>query len=141
MAYYGTGSKVTIMTAVEAAVKSAGMVYTDMQRSYNTSITPDKFPGAFINDIREDKEQVLKDLVRNTLAIGVVGWVRVATGANLWTALNAMVEAVKTKLRADPQLGSQCYDLVLTRVETDAGSRYPVGVFVLVLNCIYYSER
>jgi len=152
--YYGKGDKDTIMSTIATAIQnittidlgSRTDVYTDYQRAYDAASSPDKFPGAFVNDVTEDKHQLLSDICKNTFTVGIVGWVRAGvlvgttTPENLWTKMNDFVQAIKDVVQADPSLGQQAYKTVCTRVRTDAGSRWPVGVFAMVFTVIYFSD-
>ena len=139
--YYGKGTKVTIMSNVAALIKPgiAGVNFVDFQRDYDTGIGPEKMPGAFVNDIDEVKTLVVKDIVKNTLQLGIVCWTRAEEGESLWTKLNTFVQAIITKIRTDPSLSNQAYSAVVTRIGTDSGSRYPVGIAVIVVQVVYFS--
>ncbi len=140
--YYGLGSKASIMANRYTALQNVvGQKYVDYQRSYDSGIGPEKMPGFFLNDLREDKKLLLADVVKNTLTLGVVGWVRAGVGESLWTVLNSWYEAAKTALVADPSCGNQAYSFEIATYETDAGSRYPVGVFVMIINVVYFSAK
>lgn len=140
--YFGWGNKASIMAFFYNAIHSLlPTPYVDYQRSYSSSSGPAKEPGAFINDILETKQQVLKDVVKNTLTVGVVGWVRATGGENLWDKINTFAKAIEYAIRCDPSLGNQALETVVTRVETDSGSRYPVGVFIIVFTVIYFSRE
>jgi len=139
--YCGFGEKKKIVKAVATAIEGiSGVVFVDYQRAYDTGIGPEKMPGGFVNDIRNDREQILVDIVKNTLSIGVVLWTRAAEGEILWDKIDTLVNAATAAIRADPSLGSQTYDVEISRVESDNGSRHPVGVTVLILTAVYYSE-
>ena len=70
--YYGKGSKDLIMSKIASLILAInGVKYVDYQRSYDSSISPEKFPGAFVNDVTENKQQILKDVVKNNFTIGV----------------------------------------------------------------------
>ena len=110
--YFGLGDKNLIMKFFYDSIVAIPGVPTgavDYQRSYSSAAGPGKEPGAFVNDIIETKEQVLADVVKNTLSVGVVGWVRAGVvggvNENLWSKLNTFVNAIKVKIRTDPTLG------------------------------------
>ena len=143
--YYGKGSKDLIMSKIASLILAInGVKYVDYQRSYDSSISPEKFPGAFVNDVTENKQQILKDVVKNNFTIGVVGWVRATTVSgsmeSTWTKLDTFIRAVEAAIRADPGLNSQVYKTEITRVETDSGTRYPVGLFVMIISVVYFSS-
>ena len=139
--FYGKGTKSTIMANLAALIKPgiAGVVFVDYQRDYDTGIGPEKVPGAFVNDIDEAKEQILKDVVKNTLQVGITCWTRAAEGENLWAKLNTFVQAIVTAIRSDPSLTNQAYTATVSRIGTDSGSRHPIGVAVIIVQVIYFS--
>ena len=144
--YYGKGDKNSIMSWIATQILAiSGVNFVDYQRAYDSSVTPEHMPGAFVNDVTEDKRQMLKDVVKNTFTVGVVGWTRAGfeidgvTPENLWKKMNVFVEAIKAKIRADSSLGNQAYNTVIAKVRTDAGSRYPVGLFAMILTVTYFS--
>jgi len=139
--YYGKGTKVTIMTNVAALIKPGivGVNFVDFQRDYDTGIGPEKMPGAFVNDIDEAKTLILKNVVKNTLQLGIVCWTRAEEGESLWSKLNTFVQAIIGKVRADPSLSNQVYSATVTRIGTDSGSRHPVGIAVIVVQVVYFS--
>lgn len=143
MSYFGRGDKALIMKnihdIIEAIPNLANKV--DYQRDYAaTTITPEKYPGCFVNDIVEDKEQVLGDIFRNTLSVGIVGWLRVEDGENLWAKQNTMAKSILDALMVDVTRGSQAYSTTPTRLTTDFGSRHPIGLFVIVLTIVFYAS-
>jgi hypothetical protein len=141
MAYFGLGTKATIMANLAALIKPGitGVVFVDYQRDYDTGSGPEKTPGAFINDLYEEKNRLLKDLAKNTLQVGIVCWVRAEEGESLWTKLNTFVLAIQGKIVADPNLSSQAYYAKVTRIATDDGSRHPVGLAVIAVEISYFS--
>lgn len=146
--YFGLGDKSLIMKFFyDTVVAIPGVVAAgvDYQRSYSASATPEKTPGAFINDVIETKQQILANVVKNTLTVGVVAWTRAGDvgGAkeNLWAKMNTYANAIKSAIRKDPTLGQQAYKTEITRVETDSGSRYPVGVFIMIFTVVYFSAE
>jgi hypothetical protein len=140
--YFGWGDKAAIMAYFYNAILGLTPTpYVDYQRSYSSSSGPGKEPGAFINDILETKQQILVDVVKNNLTVGVVGWVRASNNENLWDKINTFAKAIQVAIRNDPSLGNQALETVVTRVETDSGSRYPVGVFIIVFTVTYFSRE
>jgi len=143
MPYYGLGSKALIMKNVHDVMEliSGLSGKVDYQRDYAAaSIGPEKYPGAFINDVVEVKEQILADVFRNTLTIGIVGWLRVAANDNLWAKQDALSLSILTALMVDGTRGNQAYDTTPTRCNTDMGTRFPVGVFTIALDIVYYGR-
>lgn len=143
--YFGFGDKGSIMAFFHDEILSiSGVRFVDYQRSYASNSNPENTPGAFVNDIIETKERITADIIKNTLTVGIVGWTRagVVAGAeeNLWAKMNTFVNAILDKILADPSLGGNAYQTTVSRVETDAGSRYPVGLFVIVFTVVYFSQ-
>lgn len=145
--YYGKGTKSAIMAKIASlidAISVPDVVFVDYQRQYNSGVGPEKTPGAFVNDVTENKQQILKDIVKNNFTVGIVGWVRGETSLdgtmeNIWAKIDAFALAVNTAIRSDPGLNSQAYKAEITRVETDSGSRFPKGVFVIIVSIVYFS--
>jgi hypothetical protein len=143
--YCGLGSKSEIMKYFYNKISNiSGVRFVDYQRSYAASSNPENTPGVFINDIIETRERITADIIKNTLTIGVVAWTRAGvvakTEENLWDKMNTFADAINQAILSDPTLGNQAYQTSVTRVETDAGSRYPIGLFVIVYSVIYFSE-
>lgn len=142
MACYNKGSKINIMNAFAAAIKPGivGVQFVDFQRDYDTGIGPEKMPGAFVNDIFEEKRSILGDVVLNTLQVGVVAWTRAAEGESLWEKLNTYVHAIINAVYDSTDLAAEVASVSCERVGTDAGSRFPVGVAVLIFRVLYYTS-
>ena len=139
--YYGYGSKALIIAKIASLVSSiSGVVFCDYQRAYDTGIGPEKMPGAFVNDISEEKEKKLSDIFRNRVQFGIVGWTRATENENLWTKMNDFSIAIIKKINADPSLGNQSYSATPSRITTDSGARHPVGLFVIIVEVIYFSK-
>jgi len=142
MSYYGKGTKEGILASLETALNTiSGIKFVDYQRIYDAGITPDQYPGVFINDIEVRKEQVLKDIVRNTFSVGLVLWVWAREGEDLATKLNTFVENVKDAVMADPYRDSNAYSTRIMTIATDAGSRYPQGLGLMTLEIIYFGDE
>jgi len=139
--YYGFGVKATIIANIAALIKPgiAGVVFVDYQRAYDTGIGPEKMPGAFVNDVVEEKEKILSNVFKNKVQIGVVVWTRAEAAENLWTKMNTFAQAIIAKIDADPSIGNQAYSATCSRITTDSGARHPVGVFVIIIEVIYFS--
>jgi hypothetical protein len=143
--YYGLGVKATIMSNIAALIKPgiAGVVFVDYQRAYDTGVGPEKMPGAFINDVVEEKEKILSNIFKNKVQIGIVGWTRAGTvggvDENLWAKMNTFAQAIIAKIDADPSIGNQAYSATASRITTDSGARFPVGVFVIIIEVIYFT--
>lgn len=143
--YYGLGAKATIILNVSALIKPGitGVVFVDYQRVYDSSIGPEKMPGAFVNDVVEEKEKILSNVFKNKLQIGVVGWTRAETvdgvDENLWAKMNTFAQAIISKIDADPSIGNQCLSATCSRITTDSGARFPVGIFVIIIEVVYFS--
>jgi len=140
--YYGKGSKEAILSNLGSELgEITGIQFVDYQRVYNSGIDKDKYPGVFINDLRTDKTRVLKDVVRNIFTVGIVGFVWVDDDEDLATELNSFMESVKDKLMEDNTRSSNAYDTRITTIETDAGSRHPQGVFIIILEILFFSSE
>lgn len=138
--YYGKGTKEKIISYIAGEItKITGVTFVDYQRSYDTGIGPEKMPGAFVNDVYEEKRQVLADVVRNTLQVGVVCWVRATEAEGLWEKLDGFIQSILAAVRKDSTLGNQAYSATISRVATDSGSRHPVGVAVIMVEVTYFS--
>ena len=134
MAYYGFGTKENILSNLESELNEiSGINFVDYQRIKYSGVNPEDYPGCFINDVRVDKEWLLKDIVRNTFSVGIAGWIWAEEHENLSTKLNAFVETVKDKVREDPTRSRNAYDTKITMIETDGGSRHPQGLFIMIL--------
>jgi hypothetical protein len=143
MSCYNKGSKINIMNAFSLAIKPgiAGVSFVDFQRDYDTGIGPEKMPGAFVNDVFEEKRFILGDVVLNTLQVGVVCWVRAGATESLWEKLNAFVQAIIDAVYASTALAAEAASVSCERIGTDSGSRHPVGVAVLMFRVLYYSDK
>jgi len=142
MACYNKGSKINIMTAFALAIKPGilGVNFVDFQRDYDTGITPEKMPGAFVNDVFEEKRFLLGDVVLNTLQVGVVCWTRASASESLWEKLNTFIQAIIDSVYNSAALASEVASVSCERVGTDSGSRHPVGVAVVMFRVLYYSS-
>lgn len=142
MAYYGTGTKEGILQDIYDNLDGiTGIKFVDWQRVYDSSITPDKYPGCFINEIRTDKTKVLKDIVKNIFSIGLACWVYAHSGENLGSKMNTFLSDIKTAIQADSTRDSNAYDTTIDIVQTDAGSRFPQGLFLITMTVIYFSSE
>ena len=76
MSLYKRGTKEGILLNIETAINAvSGIGFVDWQRVYDQSITRDRYPFMFINDVRTDKIKMLKDITKNTFMVGLVGGV------------------------------------------------------------------
>jgi hypothetical protein len=142
MAYYGKGTKEGIMQDLYNNINGiSGIKFVDWQRVYNTGITPDKYPGCFINEIRTDKTKILKNIIKNIFQVGLVCWVYANQGENLGSKMNTFLGSIKTAVQSDPNRNSNAYDTTIDITQTDAGSRHPQGVFIMTLTVIYFSSE
>lgn len=141
--YYGKGTTEGILASLYAQINSiTGIGFVDYQRAYNSGITKDKYPGCFINYIRVDKVQVLKDIVKNNpFTVGLVLWVWADEGEDLGTVLNTFIEAVKDKVRTDPNQDNNAYSTNITVIETDSGSKFPQGMAIMMLEIVFFSDE
>jgi hypothetical protein len=142
--YYGKGTEEGVLANLYSALWPtgvAGIKFVDWQRIYDSGITPDRYPGVFINHIRTDKKRLLKNVVKNTMANALVCWVWAADNENLGTKLNAFITAVRNAVAADPTRGNNAYNTVIQSVTTDGGSRHPQGMGIISLVITYFSEK
>jgi hypothetical protein len=146
MATYQKGTKENILLNLETAINAInGIQFVDWQRVYDQSLTKDRYPFIFINDVRTDKTKMLSDITKNEFMVGLVGgvWAEEVSGVmeNLGTKLNTFVEAVKDAVITDRSRNSNAYTTDITVIETDAGNRWPQAIFVMMLNIIFFSSE
>lgn len=143
---YKRGTKEAILLNIETAINAiSGIGFVDWQRVYDQSITKDRYPFMFINDVRTDKTKMLKNITKNLFMVGLVGgvWGEEVDGVmeNLGTKLNTFVESIKDSVIADRTRNGEAYTTNITVIETDAGNRWPQAIFVLMLEIIFFSEE
>lgn len=142
MSYYGKGTEIEILTNLYNQLSAiTGIQFVDFQRIQASGIDPTKYPGCFINSVRTDKQRLLKDIVRNSYAVGVVGWEWAEEAENLMTVLSTFIDAVKLKIMTDPTRGSKAYSTDIRSIVTDSGSRHPQGMFIMMLDILYFSSE
>ncbi len=142
MSYYGLGTKEEILADLETKLSAiSGIKFVDYQRVLFAGADIDKYPGIYINDIREDKEYLLSDIVRNTFSIALVGWVLASAREDLATKMNSFIEDVKDAIRTDPTRNSKAYDTKITSIQTDGGTRHPQGMFIIAIQVIFFSSE
>ena len=142
MATYKRGTKEPIMNNLGTAMLAIpGIKFVEYQKVYDSDMKANKCPGCYINDVRIDKEKILEDVVKNTFQVGIVGFVYALSGQILSTILNIFMEQVKDAVIVDRTRGGNAYDTKIVLIETDAGSRYPQGMFVCMLEIIYFSSE
>jgi len=142
MATYGKGTKEEIMNNLGAAILAiTGIKFVEYQKVYDSDMKANRCPGCYINDVRVDKEKILDDVVKNVFQIGIVGFVYARGSEILSTILNTFMEQVKDASIADRTRGGNAYDTKVLLIETDAGSRYPQGMFVVMLEIIFFSSE
>jgi hypothetical protein len=140
--FYGLGNKLSIMGNFHGVLSGVtGQQYVDYQRNYDSGIGPEKMPGFFVNDLRDERELILADVVKHNLTVGVVGWVRAGDGENLWPKLNDWANKAIHAIMADPSRGGQAYETQITAYETDSGSRHPVGVYIMIITVIFFTAE
>jgi len=139
---YTKSTKEAILDNLATAISGiSGIGFVDYQRVYNSSITQDKYPGVFINDIRTDKVRLLKDIVKNLFSVELVCWVWASDTQDLGTEMNSFMEKVKSAVLNDITRGGNAFNTKLTIVETDAGSRHPQGLFVCAVEITFFSSN
>lgn len=142
MATYGKGTKEEIMNHLGTAMSAiTGIKFVEYQKKYDSDMKANKCPGVYINDVRIDKEKILEDVVKNTFQVGIVGFVYALSGQVLSTVLNTFMEQVKDAVIGDRSRGGKAYDTKIILIETDAGSRYPQGMFVVMLSVVFFSDE
>lgn len=142
MAYYGLGTKTGILTDIETQLNTiTDIQFVDWQRVEPAGPDPGDYPGIYINDVAEDKQRLLKDLVRNTFGISLVGWVWAEDDENLGTKINSFAEDIKDKIMTDPNRNENAYDTVIESVNTDGGSRWPQGMVIVNIAVLYFSQE
>lgn len=139
MSYYGVGTEEAILNDLYVQISSiTGINFVDYQRIQASGISPDMYPGCFINAVRTDKKRLLKDIVRNNLAVALVGWVWATDDEDLLTKLNTFINSVRAKVIADPYRNSNALNTAIRSITTDGGSRHPQGQFVTILEIVYF---
>ena len=69
---YKRGTKEAILLNIETAINAvSGISFVDWQRVYDQSITKDRYPFMFINDVRTDKTKMLSDITKNQFIVGL----------------------------------------------------------------------
>jgi len=140
--YYGKGTEVEILQNLYDQIHAiSGVKFVDFQRIASSGIDPTRYPGGYINSVRTDKQGLLKDIVRNTFAVAIVGWVWATESQDLITQLNLFINSVKTAIMADTTRGSKALSTAIRSITTDGGSRHPQGQFVFILDITYYSSE
>lgn len=143
MAYYGKGTKEGIMNYLGTAMNGiTGIKFVDYQKVYDAGIKIEKCPGVYLNDVRVDKTKILKDIIKDIFTVGLVGYVHAKQNEKLSTVLNTFMELVKDKIIVDPTYYNyNIYDSRILVIETDAGSRHPQGMFVMMVEVIFFSSE
>ena len=117
-----------------------GIAFVDFQRIAASGIDPTRYPGIFINSVRTDKTGLLKDIVRNSFAVAIVGFVWATETQDLITQLNLFIDSIKTAIMAD-SYGGEAWSTAIRSITTDGGSRHPQGQFVMILDVLYFSSE
>lgn len=142
MATYQRGTKEAILTDLYNAINAiSGIQFVDWQRTYDENITKERCPGVFINDIRTDKTKLLKDVTKNGLMVGIVGWVWADDGEELGTVLNTFIENVKDAIITDRGRSSNAYTTDIDTIQTDGGNIHPQGQFIIMLSITFFSSE
>ena len=142
---YKKGTKEAILLNIETAINAiSGIGFVDWQRAYDQSLTKDRYPFVFINDLRTDKVKLLKDITKNDFMIGIVSgvWGEEISGVmeNVGTKMNAHYEILKGAIVADRSRNGEAYTTDVDTTETDMGNRYPQAIFVITLTVKFFSE-
>lgn len=142
MSYYGRGTKELILTDLHTQISAiSGIKFVDWQRVYDSSVTPERHPGCFINDVRTDKQMICSNIVRNIFTVGIVGWVWAGSNENLGTVMNTFLSSIETAIMTDQTRNSQAYSTSIEIIETDSGSSHPQGQFIMMLKILYFSSE
>lgn len=142
MATYGKGTKEEIMNHLGTAMLAiSGIKFVEYQKVYDSDMKANRCPGCYVNDVRIDKLKILDDVVKNIFQAAIVGFVYARSGEVLSTILNTFMEQVKDAIILDRSRDGKAYDTNILIVETDAGSRYPQGMFVCMLEIVFYSSE
>jgi hypothetical protein len=64
----------------------------------------------------------------------------VQNNANLWLALDTLENSIRAVIHGDHTRGNNALDCEITQSNTDAGSRYPIGVAAIFVKVTYFSE-
>ena len=140
--YYGKGTEEGILGNLYTVINNiSGIKFVDWQKIYDSGITPDRYPGVFINHIRTDKKRLLKNIIKNTMAVALVSWVWATDIENLGTKMNDFITSIRDAVAADPTRSNNAYNTVIQAVTTDGGSRHPQGMGIISLVITYFSEK
>lgn len=141
-AYYGIGTKEGIFTNLDTEIKKiSGIKTVEWQRTERRGIAQHKYPGVFINDLRVDRKQLLKNIWKNVHTIMLVGFVWATTSENLGTKMNTFIVATKQKVLVDVSRNSNAYDTDIETVATDGGSYHPQGQFIMSVIVTYFTRE
>lgn len=139
---YKLSSREVIMEKMDTAVRAIpGIAYVDWQRAYDMGITRERHPGCYINDIRVDKEKLLKDITKNLWSIGIIGFVWADDGESLGTVQNTFTELVKDAIISNRTWDGEVYTTNIILIETDWGNRHPQGMFSMMLQVAFWSAE
>jgi len=98
------------------------------------------YPGVFINDVREVRRTVLKDVVHVLWTVLIVVFV-FDDSLTLSTTLNAEIKRAIDALKVDVTLGvSGVYNTRVLDVDTDEGFLRPHGVAMLTTEISYLTK-
>jgi len=139
--YFGLGTTEAILTDLYTQIAAiSGMQTVDWQRAEDKEADIENYPGVYINYRDIERKKLLKDLFKNTFTVILVGWVWVAEGGDLGTAINTLILNLRTAVLADPYRNSNAYDTEVRFIATDGGSRYPQGQMIMDLMITFFSE-
>lgn len=142
MAYYGLGKKEDIFVNLEVEIrKVTGIKTVEWQRTDRKGVSQHRYPGIFVNDLRVDRKQMLKNIWQNTHTIMLVGFVWATQSENLGTKMNTFIVNVKQKVLVDPSRNNNAYDTNIETIATDGGSFHPQGQFIMSLIVTYYTRE
>jgi len=140
--YYGIGIKEEIFIDLETQLKKiVGIKHTEWQRTDRRGISQHLYPGVFINDLRVDRTQVVKNIWKNIHTIMLVGFVWATEAQNLGTVLNSWIVQMKQKTLADSSRNSNAYDTDVETIVTDGGSYHPQGQCIMSVIVTYFTRE
>jgi hypothetical protein len=129
------GTKETMIAKIASNLLAiTGMKKVD--RQHYEDFSNYEYPSCFVNDVRETREYVLKDLIKVLWTVVVVAFDMSESG-DLSTKLNALLVKVKTAISADTTLNGQCYNVKIVSVDTDGGFMFPHCVGIFTLEIVY----
>jgi len=142
----GLGSKESILENIATELEKitvANGYANDIQQVDRQFDAPEegnyKYPSIFVNDRDEQRVQLLKDLFRVVLTVGLVLYVY-DEGGTLGTSINSFIEDTKKALLADITRGGQARNTTITRILVDASLVTPPSAGIIMLCEVEYYD-